>query len=93
VPLHRGGRSEGEFRSIDVGPVRCMPRNNDDEHYDLVDEESGHYYNGRAVQVEPMDSMLKAPGTKRLKLLYDEPPSNFAFKSNLRRYTTGTTPS
>ena len=30
--------------------------------------------------------MLKAPGTKRLKLKYDEPLSNFAFKFNLRRY-------
>jgi hypothetical protein len=29
---------------------------------------------------------LKAPGTKRLKLKYDEPLSNFAFKFNLRRY-------
>ena len=29
---------------------------------------------------------MKAPGTKRLKLQYDEPPSNFAFKFNLRRY-------
>ena len=29
---------------------------------------------------------MKAPGTKRLELKYDEPPSNFAFKFNLRRY-------
>ena len=29
---------------------------------------------------------MKPPGTKRLKLKYDEPPSNFAFKFNLRRY-------
>jgi hypothetical protein len=35
-----------------------------------------------------MKPMLKAPGTKRLKLQYDEPPSNFAFNSNLRRYTS-----
>jgi hypothetical protein len=34
-----------------------------------------------------MKSMLKAPGSKRLKLVYDESPSNFAFKFNLRRYT------
>jgi len=33
-----------------------------------------------------MKPALKAPGTKRLKLYYDERPSNFAFKSNLRRY-------
>jgi hypothetical protein len=30
--------------------------------------------------------MLKTPGIKRLKLSYDEPPSSFAFKFNLRRY-------
>jgi len=29
---------------------------------------------------------LKAPGTKRLKLKYDEVLSRFAFKFNLRRY-------
>jgi len=42
---------------------------------------------GRAVQVDPMKPMLKALGTKRLKLWHDEPPSTFAFKFNLRRYT------
>ena len=42
---------------------------------------------GRAVQVGPMKPTLKAPGTKRLKLKYDVPLSNFAFKFNLRRYT------
>ena len=34
-----------------------------------------------------MKTMLKAPGTQRLKLSFDEPPSNFAFKFNLRRYS------
>ena len=29
---------------------------------------------------------LKAPGTERLELNYDEPPSNLAFKFKLRRY-------
>jgi hypothetical protein len=33
-----------------------------------------------------MDPVLKVPGSKRLKLQYDEPPSNFALKFNLRRY-------
>jgi len=42
---------------------------------------------GEAVQVEPMESTLKAPGTKRLKLKYDNLLSSFAFKFNLRRYT------
>jgi hypothetical protein len=32
--------------------------------------------------------MLKAPGTKRLKLKHHGPLSNVAFKFNLRRYTT-----
>jgi len=30
--------------------------------------------------------LLKAPGSKHMKLKYDEPPSNFAFKMILRRY-------
>ena len=29
---------------------------------------------------------MTAPGTKRLRLQYDEPLSNFAFNFNLRRY-------
>jgi len=32
---------------------------------------------------------LKAPGTKRLKLICDDPLSKFAFKCNLRRYMKG----
>jgi hypothetical protein len=31
--------------------------------------------------------MKKVPGSKRLKLKYGEPLSNFAFKFNLRRYS------
>ena len=38
------------------------------------------------MRVEAMKLMLNAPGTERLKLSCDEPPSNFAFKFNLRRY-------
>jgi hypothetical protein len=33
-----------------------------------------------------MTPALKAPGIERLKLKYDDPLSNFAFKFNLRRY-------
>jgi hypothetical protein len=44
---------------------------------------------GRAVQVDPIKPTLKASGTKRLKLQYDEPLSKVAFKFNLRRYTKG----
>jgi hypothetical protein len=47
----------------------------------------GRRYLGKAVQVDPMKPMLKAPGTKNLKLQCDILLSNFAFKSNLRRYT------
>jgi len=42
---------------------------------------------GGAVQVDPIKPTLKAPGTKRLKPYYDEPPSDFDFKFKLRRYT------
>jgi len=38
------------------------------------------------VHVDPIEPTLKAPGTKLLKLTYDEPLPNFAFKFNLRRY-------
>jgi hypothetical protein len=34
-----------------------------------------------------MKPTMKASGTKRLTLSCDEPPSNFAFTFNLRRYT------
>ena len=33
-----------------------------------------------------MKPKLIPPGTERLKLKYDEPPSNFAFKLSLRHY-------
>jgi hypothetical protein len=42
---------------------------------------------GRPVQVDPINPTVKAPGTKRWKLRYDEPPSNFAFKFNVHHYT------
>jgi len=43
---------------------------------------------GEAVQVEPMKSKLKAPGTtsNRLKLKYEKLLSSLAFNFNLRRY-------
>jgi hypothetical protein len=34
-----------------------------------------------------MKSILKAPGTKRLKVIYHKLLSNLAFDFNLRRYT------
>jgi hypothetical protein len=39
------------------------------------------------VQLEPLEPVLKAPGTIRLKLKHDAPLSNFAFIFNLRHYT------
>jgi hypothetical protein len=42
---------------------------------------------GKAVQVDPFKPTLKAPGIKLLKLKYDKPLSDVAFKFNLRRYT------
>jgi len=41
------------------------------------------------VQVEPVKTVLKAPGTKRLKLQHGDVLSSFAFNSNLRRYIEG----
>jgi len=43
---------------------------------------------GEAVQVDPIKPTLTAPGSKRLKLKYDEPLSNIAVKFNVRRYST-----
>jgi len=42
---------------------------------------------GRAVQVDPIEPTLTAPGTVRLELEYDAPVSSFAFNFSLRRYT------
>ena len=42
------------------------------------------------MQVDPIKSTLKAPGTNPLTLKYDEPLSTFAFNSSLRRYTVAT---
>jgi len=47
--------------------------------------------NGGAVQVDPFKRTLKPPGTKRLRLQYDELVSSVAFNFNMRRYTTGYT--
>ena len=39
------------------------------------------------MQVDPIKPKSKPPKKKHLKLNYDEPLSNVAFKFNLRRYT------
>ena len=41
------------------------------------------------MQVDPIKSMLKAPGTKRLTTQHDKLLSSSAFKFNLRGYTKG----
>ena len=41
------------------------------------------------MQVDPIKPTLNAPGIKLLKLIYDVPLSNFAFKFSLRHYTLG----
>ena len=38
------------------------------------------------MQVDPIKPKIKPPGTKPLKLDFNEPLSNFAFEFNLRRY-------
>jgi hypothetical protein len=43
---------------------------------------------GRTVQVDPIKFMLKAPGSKRLKLNCDALLSTSAFKLNVRHYST-----
>jgi len=43
---------------------------------------------GREMQVDLIEPTLKAPGITRLKLIWDEPLSSFAFNLNLRRYIT-----
>ena len=46
----------------------------------------GNVRRGKAVQVAPIKSTLEAPGSKPVKVQCDEPLSNFAVNSNLRRY-------
>ena len=41
------------------------------------------------MQVDPIKPTLKAPGTKRLKLLYDKLLSTSAFNFNFRCYIKG----
>ena len=44
------------------------------------------------MQVVPIKPTLKAPIIKLLKLTYDKPLSELAFKFNLRRYTVSVAP-
>ena len=39
------------------------------------------------MQVDPIKPTLKAPGTKRLKLKYDNLPSKIAFNFDLLRFS------
>jgi len=49
-------------------------------------------HHGKAVQINPIKPTLKAPEIKLLKLEYDKPLSNFAFKFNLCRYIMDAAP-
>ena len=40
------------------------------------------------MQVDPIKLTLKAPGSERLKLKYDNPLSDFPLSFDLRRYMT-----
>ena len=71
APLHRGGVGRREGQ-----------RGRQRRHEDL----GGHGVQGRAVHVDPTKPTLKPPGTKRLKLKYDDVLSNFVFDFTLRRY-------
>jgi len=46
-----------------------------------VNTQASQASQGKAVQVDSMKPMLKAPETKRLKLQYDELLASVAFKS------------
>ena len=46
---------------------------------------------GRAVQVDPINLMLKPPGTKHLKLNCDILLPTFAFKLKLRHFSLAST--
>jgi len=60
----------------------CKPLEHGDDYDDDEDDDEGG-----AVQVAPIKPTLKAPGTQRLKLEFDDLLSTSAFKFNLRRYT------
>ena len=49
----------------------------------------GNRHPGKAVQVDPCNTKLTPPGTKRLKLKCDVLHSTSAFTFNLRRYILG----
>ena len=88
TPLHHGVARVGGGRpgahAVPRPPQRVPARSA--RHPDRASEPQ----HGRAVQVDPIKPALKAPGTKRLELIYDGPLSNFAFNFNLRRYSTET---
>jgi len=76
VPLLRGRVREHAADAVRRGVEQCALR------------AAAVGRHGRAVQVDPIKPMLKPPGTKHLELRYDKLHSSFAFKFNLRRYTT-----
>jgi hypothetical protein len=78
----------------DILSVWCVP-------YYLVDQLFGRTANleglavldgpashGGEIQLESMKLKLKAPGTERLKIIYENLLSSFAFDFNMRHYIT-----
>ena len=55
-----------------------------------AEREAPQLQRGRAVQVDPIKHMLKAPRINPLKLKYDTQVSSFALKLDLRRYSVAT---
>jgi hypothetical protein len=76
--------------TVPAGPEADAVRPGDAPQLRPRHEELHPAHHGEAVQVDPIKPKLKAPGTKRLKLKYDELLSTFAFKINSRRYTMET---
>ena len=82
---NRGWTAMGE-ETLD--PARQTCGDTKEGYYIGREVAAGAPEHGRPVQVEPMKPVLKAPGTKRLKLKYNKLLSSLAFKFNLRRYST-----
>jgi len=66
-----------------------MVRNKAKKHgMDGSNAELFSFFIGKAVEVEPMKSMLKSSGTNSLNVTYDKLLPSFAFTFDLRRYTS-----
>ena len=83
-----GNRGDGSAAGGGVDAAASAPKRGGGGANELWHHHAGFWRClGRAVQVDPMKSTLKASGTKRLTLKSDDPLSNVAFRFQLRRYT------